>query len=392
VDKSMVVNTKDISFVIYKVSDTCPRLLPNEILKKYHKSYSFNEAVIIYSSGTTGKSKGIILSHFAITTNADSIIDYMKPDLGDCIYTVRPLSHSSTITGELLVALISRCKYLLSPTVVPPRYILRNVDNFNVTILCLNPTMLSMLIDEYRRGKSSIIPLRTIYVSGSILNDSTYSKAHEIFNNLNIYNVYGLSEAAPRVTAQREDCCKSNSVGKPIKGISVVIVDESGHILKNGHEGIVHVNTPSKYIGYVYGEEKHRSLYKGWLNTGDIGYIDANEELHIISRIDDVIIIYGHKIYPNEVVSQILKFVNIDECVVTSVSFGGEDVLCCLYSAPLRLCDDIKAKLGKVLMRYEIPRIFIRTNELPKTRTGKISIRLSKEILIREIEMTRLHE
>ena len=391
-DKSAVDEISDISFIAYEVADISPKLLSDEIRKKYRENYSKDEAVVIYSSGTTGKSKGIILSHFAITTNTDAIIDYMQPNTNDCLYTIRPLSHSSTLAGELLVALRSGCKYLLAPTIVPPRYIFGNISKFDVTILCLNPTMLSMLTDEYSRGKISVIPLKTMYVSGSVLNDDTYSKAHDTFSGVNIYNVYGLSEASPRVTAQRADCCKSNSVGKPIKGVDVVVVDESGNVLSTGNRGIVHVNTPSRYSGYICGEEKHRSLYNGWLNTGDVGYFDDNGELHIINRIDDVIIMNGHKIYPSEVEAQIQKCADIDECVVTSVCFHGEDILCCVYSASSDIRDDIKNKLGSVLMKYEIPKVFIRVDAIPKTRTGKVSSQMAKEIVVRELERTRMYE
>lgn len=391
-DKSAVDDISDITFIAYEVDDISSKLLPDEVRKKYRENYSKDEAVVIYSSGTTGKSKGIILSHFAITTNTDAIIDYMQPEPNDCLYTIRPLSHSSTVTGELLVALRSGCKYLLSPTIVPPRYIFGNINKFNVTILCLNPTILSLLVDEYRRGKSSITPLKTMYVSGSVLNDDTYSKAHDTFSGVNIYNVYGLSEASPRVTAQRAEWCKSNSVGKAIKGVDVVVVDEKGKILPNGNRGIVHVNTPSRYSGYICGKEKHCSLYKGWLNTGDIGYFDDNGELHVVNRIDDVIIINGHKIYPSEVTAQIHKYADIDECVVTSVCFHGEDILCCVYSASSDIGNDIKNKLGTVLMKYEMPKVYIRVDAIPKTRTGKVSARFAKEIVIRELERTRMYE
>lgn len=90
-------------------------------------------------------------------------------------------------------------------------------------------------------------------------------------SGISVFNVYGLSEASPRVTAQTPECCKSNSVGKPIGGIEVAIVDDNGTLVPNGKRGIIHVSTPSLFSGYVIGERKHPSLYRGWLNTGDIG-------------------------------------------------------------------------------------------------------------------------
>ena len=302
-------------FVTYEKQNNAAEILPNFIYKKFQENYSRNEAVVIYSSGTTGKSKGIILSHFAINTNADAIIDYMKPTINDCIYIAKTLSHSSTLTGELLVALKTKIKLVVAPTIVPPRYVLNNVGVFGVTIVCLNPTLISMLADEYEKSQYDISSLRTIYVSGSILNDKIYEKAHAVFSHVPIYNVYGLSEAGPRVTAQRLDCSKSNSVGKPIKDIEIKVVNEQGSIVSDGEYGIIHVKTPSLFDGYVIGRNKLNSLYKGWHNTGDVGYFDIYGELHIINRLDDVIIINSHKVYPSEIERQIVEQTNVKECV-----------------------------------------------------------------------------
>lgn len=93
------------------------------------------------------------------------------------------------------------------------------------------------------------------------------------------------------------------------------------------------LNTQSRYCSYITGEEKHKSVYKDWLNTGDIGYFDEYGELHIVGRMDDVILLGAHKIYPNDVVAQIMKYTDIHECAVTAVSVNTEDVLCCLYTS-----------------------------------------------------------
>ena len=364
-----------IDFFTYEKQNSSAELLPNCIYEKFHENYSRNEAVVIYSSGTTGKSKGIILSHFAINTNADAIIDYMNPTAEDCIYIAKTLSHSSTLTGELLVALKTRAKAVIAPTIVPPRYVLNNINKFGVTIVCLNPTLLSMLVNEYERSQYDISSLKTIYVSGSILNDMVYEKAHAVFSYIQIYNVYGLSEAGPRVTAQRVDCSKSNSVGKPIKDVEIKIVNEQGSIVTSGEYGIIHVNTPSLFNGYIVGNNKHISLYEGWHNTGDVGYIDINGELHIINRFDDVIIIDSHKVYPSEVEKKIVEQSDVKECAVAKVELNGNEFIGCLYVSEKEIGRDIKEKLKSKLPAYEIPRFFLRCNALPRTKNGKISTR-----------------
>ena len=112
-----------------------PCVLPESVRDMYTPRYDETEAVVIYSSGTTGKRKGISLSHRAVSSNADSIIDYMNPSESDCLYLNKKLSHSSSLTGELLVALKSGADIVLSLLAVPPRVAFRTVTGFGVTVL-----------------------------------------------------------------------------------------------------------------------------------------------------------------------------------------------------------------------------------------------------------------
>ena len=363
----------EVSFSLFDIADHSPHILPDNVRSKYSENMSGNEAVILYSSGTTGKSKGIILSHYAISMNADAIIDYMKLDRGDCLYIAKSMTHSSTLTGELIVSLRSGANVVIAPTVVPPRYVFSRIKEFSVTTLCLNPTLLRMFSEECKKKSYDLTSLKTIYCSGSILNDKVYSEAHEGFKGIDIFNIYGLSEAGPRVAAQTKECCKSNSVGKAIKGVEVVIVGDDGIPLNDGERGIIHVKTPSLYSGYVSGTEKHKSCYKNWLNTGDIGCIDANESLYIVARVDDVIILDSHKIYPSEIESQILESTSILECAVVKVENNDCAFIGCLYVGDKTIEQEIQKKLRNILPIYEIPRRFIWCNMLPRTINGKIS-------------------
>ena len=385
-EKICAVLDETIELISYEKENASARLLPAEIYDRFQENYSDDEAVVIYSSGTTGKSKGIILSHFAINTNADAIIDYMQPDDSDRMYIVKNLTHSSSITGELLVALKTKMLLLIAPVVVPPRIVLQNIAKYGVTIIGVNPLLLTMYCKEYENRNYDLSTLKKIYVSGAILNDKIYETAHKVFQDQEIYNAYGLSEAGPRVTVQRKDCSKRNSAGKAIKGVELVIVDEDGNIVPNGQRGIIHINTPSRFNGYVQGETKHKPLYQDWLNTGDIGYLDEHNELHIIGRIDDMIVIGAHKIYPAEVERLIQAAADVYECVVALVDIQGEDVLCCLYASNEEMRADIKNILGTGLMKYEIPKLFVRTGTIPRTRNGKISSKDVKETIKRELE------
>lgn len=381
-EKYETASLDSIEFTTYKAESKTAEKLPDYVYEKFSPSYSKDEALIIYSSGTTGNAKGIILSHFAININADAIIDYMRPRENDCLYIVKPFSHSSSITGELLVALKSHISLVVSPTIVPPRYVFRAINDFKVSILCINPTLLSIYSDSCSQRDPNLISLSKIYVSGSILKSQILEKARKLFKNIAIYNVYGLSEAGPRVAAQQPNCNNGNSVGRAISGVRIKIVDENGQTVDNGEAGLIHVNTPSIFSGYVSGNKALPSKYEGWLNTGDIGYFDDKNELHIIGRADDVIILGTHKIYPSQVEQLVMESGNIRECIVVMANHpSGKEILCCLYVSPNDLQADIKKHLNKHLIRHEIPQVFINVENLPKTPNGKVSAKMATSLI-----------
>ena len=377
-----ISDCSEIEFILYPANSELIFNLPNFLYEEFHPNYSDKEAVVIYSSGTTGISKGIILSHFAININADAIIGYMNLlSETDCIYTVRHLSHSSTLTGELLVALKSHTKMVIVASAVPPRLILSSIMKYGVTILCINPTLLSLLCDEAKRKFYDVSCLQKVYVSGAILNDAIYEKAKSVLAGTLIFNVYGLSEAAPRVTAQTLDCCKSNSVGKPIKGVEIVVTAENGEVVPNGERGIIHVKTPSMFSGYVTGTQKHISLYQDWLNTGDIGFWDEFGELHVVGRVDDVIICDAHKIYPSDVEKLILENPSISDCAISRCTVNGLETIGCLYVSNRECTAEIIHRIKDRLAKYEIPKRYLRTEVIPHNSRGKVDRNAVADIL-----------
>ena len=249
-----------------------------------------------------------------------------------------------------------------------------------VTTMGVNPYWLNLLSDEYEKSSNryNLSTLRTMYVSGSILDQSTLEKANRIFYNTNIYNVYGLSEAAPRVTAQQSYCCNGNSVGKPIRGVELIIVDDDGKEVNKGERGIVHIKTPCLYSGYILGSKKHISLRKDWFNTGDIGYLDNCGELHIVGRVDDVAIINSHKIYPYDIAMLIKSSTDIEECVVVK---NDDNIISCLYVGPLHQPQYFISILKTLLIPYEIPKRFIQCKSIPRNSNGKFDYVLIKKIV-----------
>lgn len=370
-----------LQYKVYENDESTVQEMPEDLYKKFRNDYSDDEAIIIYSSGTTGESKGVILSHYAISANADSIADYMELTSSDCLYMVKTISHLSSITGELLLSLKNKYKIIIGPVIAPPRVILSNVQKYRVTTMCVNPTLLRFIVDEYERNKYDITSLRSIYVHGAKADDKLREKAKNVYKGCSIYYEYGLTEAGPRVTSQKVKGVNVSSVGRPITGVEIVIVDENGNIVPKEVRGIIHVNTPGRYSGYISGREKHISLYKGWLNTGDVGYLDADDELHVVDRSDDIIIVNAHKVYPGDIERVILENEEIFDCAVSRCIYNNSELIGCLYVSNMDLAVDIMLKLKATFMPYEIPKRFVRVGAIPHNERGKINRNEVEKIL-----------
>ena len=348
----------------------------------YKTNYTDNEAVVIFSSGTTGISKGIILTHKAININADAIIEYMGINKNDTLYIAKPFSHSSTFVGEILVSLKVKNRIVLAKPTVPPRVILKNLSQYNCTFICLNPYLLKLITEEQKKNCYNLNSLKKIYVSGSRLYDDLWLDARHTFGNTEILNVYGLTEAGPRVSAQRGNE-KNNSVGKPISNVKVIITDAKGNKKAPLDIGIVSVKSPSMMKGYLNSSSKE-SVYKNWLNTGDIGYTDEDGYLYIIDRMSDVIVINSHNIIPTTIEDRINSIEGIDSSCVFKASVNKNDVLCCVYTGNEVSSLEIRRKLSESSLNYEIPCFFKNIKSMPMTLTKKMDRNEIKKKFLQE--------
>lgn len=345
----------------------CPILISrDQYISLFEERYDRNEAVVLFSSGTSGKNKGIRLSHYAINKNADAIRQYMKPEENDVFYLMKSITHSSTFVGEFLVAIKGGNSILFSPTVVSARLLVKNIIDYDVTIVGLNPILLKYFV---MIGIKDIGKLRKIYCSGARISKEELGNAREKLKGMQIFNSYGLTEAGPRVCCQ-ELSCHNNSVGKPIAGVSVKVLDKKGKSVENGKIGEIYVKTDSVFLGYL-NEENYQDE---WLPTKDIGYWDDRGELYVIGRIDDVMQINAHNIYPEVIEETICRNTNINECLVyKDVSdYSGKEQLLCLYVAPSLLrAKDIRNVLKDFLVDYEIPTCFYMVENIKYNENGK---------------------
>ena len=331
-------------------------------------------ALVLYSSGTTGRAKGIMLSHRAINENANAIINYMSVRDDDVFAIIKNLEHSSTIIGEVIVAIKCGCPIVLVDNHLSISMILENLYRSKATITCMNPTILAL----FMRMAPSLLSrksryLRKIYISGAILNKELMINAKKKLRHCNLFNVYGMTECGPRISSQELSThTNNNSVGKPIVGVRLRILDENGNVIKKSNTiGSIEVNTPYRAQGYVNGHTLCSDNY-GWIKTGDNGYFDKNGDLYIVGRIDNMLNVYGHNVYPESIEEVIQKINGVEACLVTGIRneiLGC--TLCCYYIGKLVTNQQIYEHCKQYLHTYEIPRKYVCVDSLQYSN-GKI--------------------
>lgn len=349
---SLCENLTSIEVTLYSVNYKMPCLLPRSIRDTYKSRYDESEAIVINSSGTTGKCKCISLSHRAIHNNADSIIDYMKPSKNDCFIMNKKLIYSSSFTGELLVALKSGADLLLSPVVIPPRLAFQNILNYHVSILCCNPALISMYVAEAERTGVFPRSVKVVYSSGDMISAKEIEKARDTFG-CPVYNVYGQTECGPRISAQTEEFCHGNSVGKPIKNVKVQI-DSNAEIL---------VKTNAFFSEYI-GTPKTQAE---WHRTGDLGFIADNGELYVTGRVDNMLVVGAHNIYPETIERVIIDNTDVFDCIV----YKKDGRLVCDCVASQDTMSQIIRSVNMFLMPYEVPKSFYLVESITRNKNGK---------------------
>lgn len=348
-------------------------------LSKYHNSASVIEeaAVILCTSGTTGLPKGIVHTRESIMSNIEGILEYFHINNSDHILIARPLCHSAVFTGELLTGLVSGANITFYQDKYHPGGVLQRIMAGNITVMGATPTMLFHMACLHTSDEP--FPLQKLVVSAEPMNPQTARKIKKVFANTEIYSVYGLTEAGPRVSYLKPDEFHEldSSVGLPLKNVTIKITDEDNTELPPGHRGAIWVKSPSLMKGYYKDDVlTNRVLNQGWFNTGDIGYKDENGYLYICGRADDMIIKAGMNIYPKEIefltdsISVIQKtFVYGFETAIGQ-EIGMEVILESNYRHLNK--KDVMQLLSEVLAEYQMPARLRIVDEFNTTLSGKV--------------------
>lgn len=382
--KSLLVDREQLAgfeIIEFEANTSELRCLPEAIYTQYRANQYWGEAVVLFSSGSTGKAKGVVLTHQAIDTNANAIVDYMNLKRADRLLIVKSLTHVSTLVGELLVCLKTHARVYIAPTRILPQNSLEILEQEKITTLCLNPSLLKLYTASQKHKHFPLLHLKAMYISGSIADPHVLIEAEKLFEYTRILNVYGLTEAGPRVTAQTVDGDNViGSVGKPIANVRIRIINELGEEVAPGNIGIVLVHTPSLFTRYLVDCSDEPRVINGWLNTKDLGYIDDRKNLYIVGRSDNMTHIGSHNVYPESIESVIRSSGLIEDCVVVStVNKTYGNILLCLYVSKSDTETELRDYCANRLATYEIPQQFISVAKITRTPNGKIDYSAMRE-------------
>jgi long-chain acyl-CoA synthetase len=329
-----------------------------------------------YTGGTTGRAKGVNLTHRAIATNVaqrEALLP-TRPD-GERIVCVMPLFHSYAMAMGLFLA--ANCRGTL---VILERYkpepLLETVERERITIFPGSPTLFTSLMAHPRFAATDWSSVHTCYSGSAPLPEETLRRWREAVG-APVFEGYGQTEAGPVLTFNSPGRAKVGSVGVPVPGTEIEIVDVQGgeRVLPLGARGEIRARGPQIMQGYRNRpEETAAALRGGWLYTGDIGELDRHGFLYVRERKKDMVIVGGYNVYPREVEEALCGHPAVAESAVVGGpdAYWGEALHAYVTlrgaASVAALLEHCRARLAK----YKIPATLEILDALPKTTVGKL--------------------
>ena len=339
-------------------------------------------AVILYTSGTTGRPKGAMLTHKNLYSNAKDIGEYLKMNHLDKVMTVLPMFHVFSLTVVVNAPLISGSTIIIVPK-FSPKEIFRLAKKYEVTVFAGVPTMYNFLYQYPDGDPNDFSTFRLCISGGSSLPVALLKNFEKKFNVL-ISEGYGLSEASPVTCFNPLDRPrKPGSIGTSILNVENKIVNELGEELPEGQVGELVVRGPNVMKGYYkMPEETAAALRDGWLYTGDLARVDGEGYFYIVDRKKDMVIVGGFNVYPREVEEVLYEHPEVVEAAVIGAPDPeqGEVVKCFVVPKNENLTEaELMEYCREHLAKYKLPKTIEFLEELPKNTTGKILRKALKE-------------
>ncbi len=339
-------------------------------------------AVLGYTSGITGRPKGAMLSHRNLISNLDQMAQtpQLAESENDVILLVLPLFHIYALNVILGVTLRVGATAVLMERFDPVAS-LEACERYAVTVLFGAPPMFIAWLNTPGVERYDLSKVR-IAVSGAAPLPAAVLDEFRRRLGITIWEGYGLTETAPAVTSNVMGAvAKPGSIGRPLPGVEVRIVDEEGDDVEDGDPGEIVVRGDNVFRGYWNAAEQTDAVFRdGWFRTGDIGYVDQDGYIFLVDRSKDLIIVSGFNVYPREIEEVLARHPKVAEAAVvgTAHPYTGEAVkaVCVLRPGEAATEEEIIDFCRRSLARFKCPQSVEFVSELPRHVTGKVLRRL----------------
>jgi long-chain acyl-CoA synthetase len=346
--------------------------------------------MLLYTSGTTGLPKGVMLTHRNFIANAEQCLAAIRLDRKDRFLCLLPLFHSFSFTTCMVLPFKLGASIVIIESLLPFDPVVKAIWKHHVTLFVAVPQIFSALSSKIRGAKAVVLrvlsPVRLCISGAAPLTKMVHEGFEKTFGT-KLLEGYGLTECAPVASLNPEKARKIGTVGKPLPGVDIEIRDDAGKNVPRGDVGEIWIRGSNVMKGYYNkpAETKESLTSDGWLKTGDMGRFDDEGYLSIVDRKKDLIIIKGLNVYPQEVENVIAADASVKEVAVVGKMDPdtGEETIRAFVTAREGQTVDKTALFALCrdnLAAYKRPKEIFVIDEMPKNALQKI---LKKELRAR---------
>lgn len=328
------------------------------------------DAIYHITSGSTGTPKFCIRTHAQLVAEGISYCDTLELTPKDHIINVLPLYHSYALGFACMGGMVAGATVTIGST-LSPRWLLKQIEQTKATVVPLVPTIARNLTRVFAAEPPDVSSVRIWMVGAGKVLDRVARDFQHRFGGFLLSN-YGSTETGGIVS--RLTPVPANSVGKPMKGVHIQILDEHGNPLPPNHEGYIHVRCDSLMRGYLHNNQSTLNR-QGFYPMGDMGFLDEEGYLYITGRVKNIISIGGRKVNPIEVEDVILLLEEVTDVAVTAVERdNGEPLLKAYVVQNGRLIPgDVLKHCKQFLSEHKVPATIEFLDSLPRNQLGKIA-------------------
>jgi len=330
-------------------------------------------ACIIYTAGTSANPRAVVLSHGNLLANSENYCAACGFAPGQRELATTQLFHVSTFSRLFTYVRSAVTCFLMKR--FDPAACCEIMQRERITSITQGPTMYRMLLQAPETCRRAGAALSRVITGASAMSPAERLALRELFPNAELYDIYGQTEAGPGISVlgPRDFLRKPDSVGRPMPGVRVSILDESGRELPRGSIGEITCRGRNVMQGYFRNEPATReALVRGRLHTGDMGFIDEEGFVYITGRKKDIIITGGINVYPPEVENVLRLHPGIADCAVFGApdSTWGEAVVAAVVLQGATV-DEVQAHCRQHLAGFKCPRGILAVSEIPRNPAGK---------------------